>query len=91
MLLHSLRRRMPLVVLVLLGVLCVVLLGFACACLNDQPMQALERALAAIPAAPALIEVWSLAVALLAGAGALAATRGMATAPTPAALQRLLL
>ncbi|MGH2996373.1 MAG: hypothetical protein ACRDM9_08660 [Gaiellaceae bacterium] len=81
---------MPLVGFVLLAVLCIALLGFACACLSDHPMQALERALAAIPAAPALIEVWSLALAL-AVAGAFAATRGMRTAPTPTALQRLLL
>jgi hypothetical protein len=91
MALHSLRHRMPLIGLVLLGVLCIALLGFACACLGDHPMQALERALGAIPAAPAVIEVWSFAlVALLAGAG----VSGLAHAgrtPTPAALQRLLL
>lgn len=81
---------MPLVGLVLLAVLCIALLGFACACLSDHPMQALERALAAIPAAPAVIEVWSLALALLAGAGALATRNARATLKPPA-LHRLLL
>jgi hypothetical protein len=55
-------------------------------------MQALERALGAIPALPALVEVWSL-VALVALASAMLATapRARARAPSPAVLQRFLL
>jgi len=65
---------------------------FGCACLSDQPMQALERALGGIPALPSLVEVWSL-VALVALASALLATapRARARAPSPAVLQRFLL
>jgi hypothetical protein len=48
---------MPLIVFVLLALVCLGLLGFACACLGDQPALALERALQA-PAVPALVEPW---------------------------------
>jgi uncharacterized SAM-binding protein YcdF (DUF218 family) len=81
---------MPLIVFILLALMCLGLLGFACACLGDQPALALERALQA-PALPALVEVWS--VVLLGGfASALAASasvpaRGRAS---PALLQRFL-
>jgi len=90
--LRALRGRMPLVAFMLLAILCLALFGFACACLSDQPMQALERALGAIPALPALVEVWSL-VALIALASAMLATAPMARAraPSPALLQRFLL
>jgi hypothetical protein len=50
---------MPLVVFLLLALVCLMLLGFACACLSDQPALALERALQA-PALPGLVEVWAL-------------------------------
>jgi len=46
------RARLPLVVFILLLVVALLLLGFACACLSDHPMQAIERVLASIPAAP---------------------------------------
>ncbi len=90
--LQTLRGRMPLVAFILLAVVCLALLGFACACLSDQPMQALERALGAIPSLPALIEVWSLmALSLLAVASALAAVRPRSRSPSPAQLQRFLI
>lgn len=83
---------MPLVGFVLLAILCLALFGFACACLNDHPMQALERALAAVPAVPAPVEIWAASlVAVLAGA-VLAGVRGvLSDTPSPAALKRLLL
>jgi hypothetical protein len=56
---QRLRERLPLVVFVLLLVLVVMLVGIACACATDHPMQAVERALAAIPAMPAVIELWA--------------------------------
>jgi hypothetical protein len=90
--LATLRGRMPLVGFILLAILCIALFGFACACLSDHPMQALERALAAIPAVPALVEVWSLAAVLVAGtAGILLAVGRAANCRSPVTLQRLLL
>lgn len=56
---------MPLVVFILLAIVCLATLGFACACLSDQPTAAVERAVQAPALAPALIELWS---ALLFGA-----------------------
>lgn len=84
---------MPLLAFLLLAILCLALFGFACACLSDYPMQALERALGAIPALPALVEVWSVLALLALGLAALivTATRARARAPSPAALQRFLL
>jgi cytochrome c biogenesis factor len=55
---------MPLVAFILLAVLCLLLLGFVCACLTDHPAQAVERALAVGGALPALVLVWSLTAAL---------------------------
>jgi hypothetical protein len=91
--LQALRGRMPLVAFILLALVCLALFGFACACLSDHPMQVLERALGAIPALPALIEVWSaLALLALGSAAILAATAiARARAPSPAGLQRFLL
>lgn len=83
---------MPLVAFILLAILCLVLLGFACACLGDQPLQALERALGALPALPALSEVWSLIALVALGSPLLAtAPRARARAPALAMLQRFLL
>ena len=48
--LQALRGRMPLLAFILLAVVCLALVGFACACLSDHPVQALERALGAIKA-----------------------------------------
>jgi hypothetical protein len=82
---------MPLVVFVLLALVCLAMLGFACACLSDQPAAALERAVQAPALPPALVEVWA---ALLFGAfaaGMLVSTqiagRGRAS---PEMLQRFL-
>lgn len=49
---------MPLVVFILLALVCLGMLGFACACLSDQPAAALERAVQGPALAPALVEVW---------------------------------
>jgi hypothetical protein len=91
--LQALRGRMPLLAFILLAIVCLALFGFACACLSDQPMQALERALGAIPALPRLVEVWSMLALVGLGSGALLAATAMARAraPSPAALQRFLL
>jgi len=92
MALGALRRRMPLLGFILLAVLCIALFGFACACLSDHPMQALERSVVAMAALPALVEVWPASVAALFAAVALAAARRLLSeSPSPAALQRFLL
>jgi hypothetical protein len=84
---------MPLLVFILLAVVCLALFGFACACLSDHPLRAVERALGGVPALPALVEVWSLLalIALASAALAAAATLPRARAPSAVALQRFLL
>ena len=52
------RARLPLIVFILLAAVCLLLLGFACACLSEEPAVALERALQT-PALPALIVLWA--------------------------------
>ena len=91
--LERLRGRMPLVAFILLAVVCLLLFGFACACLTNHPMQVLERMLGSIPTLPPLIEVWSwLALAAVAGAAWLRSmSGGRARAPSPPALQCFLL
>lgn len=81
---------MPLVAFLFLAVVCFALLGFACACLTDNPLQALERALAGIALVPALVEVWP-AAALVLLAAMWATARLVAAPPSPATLQRFLL
>jgi hypothetical protein len=88
--LARLRSRMPLVVFLLLALVCLVLIGFACACLTDQPAAAIERALQGAALAPAVIAVWSIALAVVLAStmtGAVTLPRGRAS---PALLQRFL-
>lgn len=86
------RRRMPLVAFVLLLVLALLVLGFACACITDHPAVAIERALTAAANLPALIEVWSLLVLALAlsATTVLVHTRATLVRGSPAELQRFL-
>jgi hypothetical protein len=88
--LARLRGRMPLIVFVLLALVCLSLIGFACACSSDQAALALERAVQA-PALPALVELWSLLV-LGTVAGMLYVRRGVAARAraSPVLLQRFL-
>jgi hypothetical protein len=85
------RKRLPLIVFIFLVLIVVMLVGVACACLTDHPMQAIEKSLSAIPAAPPMVEVWpALVLGLFAAALAIrlpVAARGRAS---PAALQRFL-
>ena len=89
--LTRLRGRMPLIAFILLAVVCLALLGFACACLSDQPAQAVDRATSLGSALPPLVEVWSLVFVALVGARFLFAERerGRSRA-SPAVLQRFL-
>jgi hypothetical protein len=89
--LESLRQRLPLVAFVLVVLLAVLLLGFACACIGDHPTLALERALAAFANVPPLSAVWSLLVLLLAPTAAvLVRSRSAVVRGSPAELQRFL-
>ena len=86
------RSRLPLVVFILLLIVALLLLGFACACLSDHPMQAIERVLASIPTALPVVEVWSLNAVAVAMLMLLTAGYVRAVArPSPATLQRFLL
>ena len=88
---QRLRARLPLVVLIFLLLIVVMLVGVACACLTDHPMQAVEKAVSAIPAAPPVIEAWpvlvlgSFAAALVLALPVIARERA-----SPALLQRFL-
>ena len=84
-------RARPLVAFVLLLLTCLLMLGIACACFSDHPMQALERALAFIPALPALVEVWFVSLLALGAAVLVASAQKRARAPSRAVLQRFLL
>lgn len=92
MAIDRLRQRLPLIVFVLLLVFGLLLLGFACACITDHPVQVIARILAAIPALPPVLEVWSVQMVALFGFVGLALVRPIPNArPSPAALQRFLL
>jgi hypothetical protein len=84
------RLRLPLLVFILLLIVALLLLGFACACLSDHPMQAIDRVLAAFGSAPPVFEVWSVQ-ALAVGLLMLLARYVPVARPSPAALQRFLL
>ena len=52
------RKRLPLIVFIFLVLILLMLVGIACACLSDHPMQSVEKAVAAIPAAPPVMDAW---------------------------------
>ena len=86
-----LRRRLPLVVFVLLAVLLLMLVGIACACLSNHPMQAADRVAGPLVALPPLTAMWALLVLVLAAAPLLLDRRVPATGrASPALLQRFL-
>lgn len=82
---------MPLIVFILVAIVFLIAIGFACACFTDHRGQALERALAAVPASPAPGFLWPVIVmSLLAGAVVSTGLREVAAARSPADLQRFL-
>jgi hypothetical protein len=88
---RRLRERLPLVVFILLFVLMLMVAGIACACASDHPMQSVERALAASPAAPAVIEVWAYSfAAIMVVAFAFPQRRRALGRASPQTLQRFL-
>ena len=88
---QGLRGRLPLVVFILLLILLVMVVGIACACATDHPMQTVERALSSIPAAPAVVVVWSYTfVAMLFAALVVPQRRRVFGRASPQELQRFL-
>ena len=61
----ALRKRMPLIVFLLLLLLVVMLVGLACACLTDNPMQTIERVVSAFAQLPTVAVAWTLMFATL--------------------------
>ncbi len=55
---------MPLIVIILLAIVCLALIGFACACFTDHPAQAVDRATSLGSALPLLLEIWTSLIAL---------------------------
>jgi len=80
---------MPLLAFILLAVLCLALIGFACACLDDQFAQAFDRIVQSAPAA--VIELWpAFAVATLASLSLIFFSVPASGRASPAVLQRFL-
>lgn len=89
--LERFRGRLPLLAFILLAVICVLLLGFACACLTDHPMQSFERALSVVSSPTAPIEAWPLIVLSLLAAALVGHGRRVSSHPSREWLQRFLL
>ena len=88
---ERLRGRLPLIVFVLLLLLVVMLVGFACACLTDHPMQSIERALSGLASMPAVLEIWTFVAAMLVMATFVVQRQRVASGrASPALLQRFL-
>ena len=80
---------MPLLAFVLFAVLCLALIGFACACLDDQFAQALDRIVQSAPVA--VIELWpALALGMLASLSLIVFSVPASARASPALLQRFL-
>ncbi len=88
--LARLRERLPLVVFVLLLILGLMALGFACACASDHHAQAVDRATSVIATAPPIVELWSLTALGLILLVPLAFARHVLRPPSPGSLQRFL-
>jgi hypothetical protein len=88
--LHAYRQRLPLIAFILLLLICLLMLGFACACFSDQPMQALERAFSVGQGLPPLVVVWSLLAVVLASTPLFLRRPLAASRASPALLQRFL-
>ena len=79
---------MPFWAFVLLAVLCLALIGVACACLDDQFAQAFERAL---QAPMAVMDAWpAIALGLLGALSLVSLAKRASEHASPAMLQRFL-
>jgi len=88
--LQGMRKRLPPVVFFLFLIVLLVMLGIACACVSDHPAQTIDRAVGAIPAAPAVIEIWSAMTVLMFVSFIVVRPQRLASRSSPAALQRFL-
>ena len=85
----ALRSRMPLIVFLLLALLLVMLVGLACACLTDNPMQTIERVVSALAQLPTVAVAWTFMFAtVLIAMPWLQPQRAGRGRASPAALQR---
>ena len=85
--LERLRRRLPLIVFILVAIVALMLLGLACACLTEDPMQLVERALSFV-SVPALGHAWATFLAALGTSLMLVRTHAATGRASPALLQR---
>jgi hypothetical protein len=81
---------MPLIAFILLAIVCLALIGFACACLSDQPMQAVDRALSMGTGLMPLIEVWTLVLSMAVASLFVVRARPASGRASPQLLQRFL-
>jgi hypothetical protein len=85
------RRRTPLVVFILLAVLVIAMVGFACACIGGTPFQSADGPASPGVAMPPLIELWALLTILLAPVAVWVTRRNLPRGrASPALLQRFL-
>jgi putative copper export protein len=86
------RRRLPLWAFIVLAVICLIMLGIACACAMGHPPQKVDQPLgAAHVASEPLVEVWTFAFGALVMLVAVEVRRRRADDEiSPAALQRFL-
>jgi hypothetical protein len=90
-LIERMRKRLPLVVFFLLVLILLMLVAIACACATDHPMQAVEKAFSAIPAAAPVTEAWPvLVLGFFAAALVLMLPVAARERASPAHLQRFL-
>jgi hypothetical protein len=90
-LIERMRKRLPLAVFIFLVLILLMLVGIACACLTDHPMQAVEKAVGAIPAAAPVMEAWPvLMLGFFAAALVLSVSVVGRERASPALLQRFL-
>lgn len=81
---------MPAIAFILLAVVLLLMLGIACACVTDHPTQTIDRAVGAIPAAPAVIEIWSAMTVLVFVSFTVVRPVRLADRSSPSTLQRFL-
>ncbi len=88
----ALRQRLPLIAFILVAIVCLIAIGVACACFTDHQGQAVERALAAVPASTGPGFIWPLIVISLLGAATvvMVGRREVVAPRSPADLQRFL-
>jgi hypothetical protein len=85
-----LRRRLPLIVFILLALVCLVMIGLACACFTDHRGKALEHATVAVPTGLAPGYAWPWLTLILLATTALVTRAHGPRSRSAADLQRFL-